>query len=319
MPDTTTSSTNFDTAAYRKLISFALRPEMYFDDVATVRSTPQTHNGVSTYFPFLTEMAAATTPLTEGTDVTPVAIANTGVTVTLAEYGNVVNYTSRWLATSYLPLLPGLANLLGYNAALSIDTVALATLAAGTNVQYGGAATSRVTVAAGHVIDSADVRLARARLAAANARRFPQGAYRAYIHPDVVYDLMSETGEVGWRAVHNYSAPEAIMNGFVGRYEGFDFIETPRATLRANAGVSSLVDVYDTYFIGQEALAKAYSTGTHLDGQSYGPDPMMIRGPIVDSLYREAPFGWYWFGGYGIFREEVIRRLESSSSIGVNT
>jgi hypothetical protein len=39
----------------------------------------------------------------------------------------------------------------------------------------------------------------------------------------------------------------------------------------------------------------------------------------VDSLFREAPMGWYWFGGYAIYRQEAIRRLESSSSIGVNT
>ena len=316
MADTTTASTAFDTQAYRKLISFALRPEMYFDDVAEVKSTPTTHTGSSVYFPFLTEMAAASTPLTEGTDVTPVAVADSGVTLTLAEYGNTVNYTSRWLATSFLPLMPGLANLIGYNSAISIDTVALAVLAAGTNVAYGGSATSRATIVAGSIIDSADVRLAKARLAAAAVRRFDGGAYRAYIHPDVVYDLMSETGDVGWRQPHNYSAVDAIMNGYVGRYEGFDFIETPRATLRPN--VNTTVDGYDTYFVGREAVAKAYSTGTHLDGQSYGPSPLMIRGPIVDSLYREAPFGWYWFGAYGIFRQEAIRRLETSSSIGAN-
>ena len=317
MADTTTASTGFDTAAYNARLGFALRPELYFDDFATVRATAQTHLGTSVYFPFLTEMAAATTPLTEGTDVTPVAIANTGVTVTLEEYGNVVNYTSRWLATSYVPLIPGLANLLGYNAGISMDTIALASVAAGTNVQYGGAATSRATVAAGHIIDSADVRLAYARLRAASVQRI-DGAYRAYIHPDVMYDLKSETGEVGWRAVHNYSAPENILMGSPGYYEGFWFVDSPRTTLRVNAGVGSTVDVYDTYFVGAESIAKAHSTGTHLDGQSLGAQPVTVRGPIVDSLYREAPMGWYWFGGYAIYRQDAIRRLESSSSIGTN-
>lgn len=317
MPDTTTASTGFDTAAYNARLGFALRPELYFDDFATVRATAQTHLGSSVYFPFLTELSAATTPLTEGTDVTPVAIANTGVTVTLEEYGNVVNYTSRWLATSYVPLIPGLANLLGYNAGISLDTVALAAVAAGTNVQYGGAATSRITVAAGHVIDSADVRLAYARLRAAAVQRI-NGSYRAYIHPDVMYDLKSETGEVGWRAVHNYSAPENILMGSPGYYEGFAFVDSPRTTLRVNAGVGGTVDVYDTYFVGAESIAKAHSTGTHLDGQSLGAMPITVRGPIVDSLYREAPMGWYWFGGYAIYRQDAIRRLETSSSIGTN-
>ena len=318
MPDTTTASTTFDTVAWGKRTNFALRPRLYFDDLASVKSTNNTHNGATVNFPFWTEMAAATTPLTEGTDVTPIAVANTDQTLTLAEYGNVVNFTSRWLATSYVPLIPDLANLLGYNAGLSIDTVALGALSAGTNVQYGGAATSRVTVAAASIIDSGDIRLAKARLAAASVMPLPQGAYRAYIHPDVAHDLLAETGEVGWRQVHNYSAPEAIMQGWVGRYHGFDFIETPRATLRVNQGVGGTVDVYDTYFVGAEAVAKAHCTGTHLDGQQLGATPITVRGPIVDSLYREAPMGWYWFGAYGIHRQDAVRRLESSSSIGTN-
>lgn len=318
MADTTTASTAFDTTAYNTRMGFALRPELYFDDFATVKTTPTTHNGSAVYFPFLTEMAAATTPLTEGTDVTPVSIADTGVTLTLAEYGNVVNYTSRWLATSFVPLIPGLANLLGFNAGISIDTIALATVAAGTNVAYGGAATSRVTVAAGHTISSANVRLSYARLRSLNVQRI-NGAYRAYVHPDVMYDLKSETGEVGWRAVHTYSAPENILMGSPGYYEGFFWVDTPRTTVRVNAGVGSVVDVYDTYFVGAEGIAKGFSTGTHLDGQNMGPAPITVRGPIVDSLYREAPMGWYWFGAYGIYRQESVRRLETSSSIANNT
>jgi len=315
MADTTTASTAFDTTAYNTRMGYALRPELYFDDFATVKSTPTTHNGSAVYFPFLTEMAAATTPLTEGTDVTPVSIADSGVTLTLAEYGNVVNYTSRWLATSYVPLIPGLSNLLGFNAGISIDTIALATVSGGTNVQYGGAATSRATIVAGSVIDSPDVRLAYARLRGLNVQRI-NGAYRAYTHPDVMYDLKSETGEVGWRAVHNYSAPDNILMGSPGYYEGFFWVDTPRATLRPN--VNTTVDAYDTYFVGAEGIAKAFSTGTHLDGQTMGAQPITVRGPVVDSLYREAPMGWYWFGAYGIYRQEAIRRLETSSSIGAN-
>ena len=315
MADTTTASTAFDTQAYNTRMGYALRPELYFDDFATVKSTPTTHNGSSVYFPFLTEMAPAVTPLTEGTDVTPVSIADSGITLALAEYGNVVNYTSRWLATSFVPLIPGLANLLGFNAGISIDTIALATVAGGTNVSYGGAATSRATIVAGSTISSPNIRLAYARLRGLNVQRI-NGAYRAYTHPDVMYDLKSETGEVGWRAVHTYSAPDNILMGSPGYYEGFFWVDTPRTTLRPN--VNTTVDGYDTYFVGAEGIAKAFSTGTHLDGQGMGASPITVRGPIVDSLYREAPMGWYWFGAYGIYRQEAIRRLETSSSIGAN-
>jgi N4-gp56 family major capsid protein len=318
MVDTTTALTGFDTVAYNTSMGFALRPELYFDNLATVKSTPMTHRGASVQFPFLTEMAAAVTPLTEGTDVTPVALADSNIPLTFVEYGNVVNYTSKWLATSYVPLIPGVANLLGFNAGISIDTITVAIVAAGTNVSYGGSATTRLTVAGTSIIASRDVRLAYARLRALNVQT-NGGSYQAFIHPDVAYDLKSETGDLGWRVPHNMSQYENIASGVIGHYEGFDFIDTPRTTLRADAGTPSTVDVYDTYFLGAQALAKGFSTGDHLDGQSLGADPIAIRGPIVDSLYRESPMGWYWLGGYTLYRQAAVRRLESGSSIGVNT
>jgi len=41
-----------------------------------------------------------------------------------------------------------------------------------------------------------------------------------------------------------------------------------------------------------------------------------VRGPVVDSLMRFNPVGWYWLGGYGIFRQAAIRVINSSSSLG---
>jgi hypothetical protein len=47
--------------------------------------------------------------------------------------------------------------------------------------------------------------------------------------------------------------------------------------------------------------------------------PQIRRGPVVDSLMRFNPIGWYWLGGYGLFRQASLRRIESSSSIGANS
>jgi hypothetical protein len=66
--------------------------------------------------------------------------------------------------------------------------------------------------------------------------------------------------------------------------------------------------------MGRQALAKAHSI---VDGN--GPVPKIVRGPIVDTLERFQPVGWYWLGGYGRFREASLRRVESSSSIGANS
>lgn len=315
MAFTTTGSVTYDQTAYDLLARFAYRPELYFDRWADVRSTNLTNRGSSVTFFQQSDLAVATTPLTEDVDVIPVALSNTSVNVPLYEYGNATVTTARLSASSVVEIDPLAANVIGYNAGISIDTIAGNVMAAGTNVSYGGSATSRVTVAAGHTLTSALVRRMYARLRAANVPTFDGGLYVAMIHPNVAYDLKSETGEVGWRAPQVYGASQAnIANGEIGAYEGFRFIVSPRAPEFVNAGSGSTVEVYRSLFFGREAMAKAFSTGG-----GYGPDPVIVRGEVTDVLRRFTPLGWKHFCGYSTFRADALQAVETSSSIATNT
>ena len=315
MAFTTTGSVSYDQAAYDLLARYAYRPELYFDRWADVRSTNMTNRGSSVTFFQQSDLAVATTPLTEDVDVTPVALSNTSVSVSLLEYGNATVTTARLSATSVVEIDPLAANVIGYNAGISIDTIAGNVMAAGTNVRYAGTATSRTTIGTGDTLDSADVRRAYADLRTANVPTFDGGMYVAMIHPHVAYDLKAETGEIGWRAPQVYGASQAnIANGEIGAYEGFRFIVSPRAPEFVNAGVGSTVEVYRSLFFGREAMAKAYSTGG-----GYGPDPVVVRGEVTDVLRRFTPLGWKHFVGYSTFRTDALRAVESASSIGANT
>jgi len=314
MPFTTTGSVTYDTAAYDLLARFAYRPELYFDGWCDVKPTAQSHRGSSVTFYQQSDMAVATTPLTEDVDVSPVAISNTSVTVTPLEYGNATVTTARLDATSHIEIDPLVANVIGYNAGISIDTVAGLAWAAGTNVSYQGAATSRVTVSAGNVLTSAAFRRAFAQLTAANVPKHDGGMYIAMIHPNTAYDLKSETGDLGWRAPQVYGASQAaIANGEIGAYEGFRVIVSPRAPEFINAGVTSTVEVYRSLFFGREAIAKA-----HWGAGGYGPDPSVVRGEVTDILRRFTPIGWRHAVGYSTFRTDAMRAVESSSSIATN-
>lgn len=244
-------------------------------------------------------------------------MANSQVTVTLVEYGNAVNVTRKLIGTSMIPVMPAVANLLGYNAGRSMDTVVFNILVAGTNVVYGGNATSRTTIDAADTITSAKIRQILASLREANVADFG-GMYNAFIHPRVSYDLRSETGAAAWRDPHIYSQPSEIWNGEIGAYEGFRFIESPTVApwvdASNGAGAAGTVDVYPTLFMGRESLAKAWSSA---DGG--GPQPKIIMSPVIDKLRRLQPAGWYFLGGFSRFREASIYRLEAASSIGSNT
>jgi N4-gp56 family major capsid protein len=324
MAYTTTSSVSYDTAAYDLLLRFPYRAELYFNRFADVKPTQTTHRGSSVTFFTQSDMAVATTPLTEDVDVTPVALANTSVTVTPAEYGNATVLTAKLMATSMMEVDQAAANVLGYNAGVSIDTIALATWQAGTNVRYAAGddtaspPVSRVTVdygAAGsrNTLRAHDLRRAYAELTAANVPTF-DGYYVAMLHPDVAFDLKSETGEAGWRAPEVYSnRTGGIATGEIGAFEGFRVIVSPRAPSFVNAGTGSIVDVYRSLFWGREAVAMA-----HYNGGGYGAEPVSVKGPVTDVLRRFQPLGWKHAVGYGAFRAEALRAVESASSIANN-
>src|SRR5205823_332009 len=251
--------------------------------------------GSAVKFTIMNDLAFATTALNESTDVTPVAISDSQVTVTLAEYGNAVTTTALARGTAFLDLDPIVANVVGWNAGGSLDTLAKGILQAGTNISYslgtGAAPAGRSSVTPLNTITANDFRNARAQLLRGNVPMIG-GYYMNFIHPDVAYDLQGQTGAATWNEPHAYSQPENIWTGELGSFSGFRCIETPRAPIFADAGSSTTnTDVYRTMFMGRQALAKAYS---YVDGN--GPFPMVVPGPVTDSLRRFVPIGWYWLG-----------------------
>ncbi len=254
--ETTTSSLSVDQVAFDRLAYFALRSELLFDQAADVQPTQQAMPGTGVTFTIFADIAAATSTLNEVTDVTPVAMSDSQVTVTLEEYGNAVVTTAKLRGTAFLDVNASAANIVGYNAGDSIDQVVSSVLAGGSNVTYatGGATdpSSRTTINTDDVLIGDDVRKVVAQLRKANVATF-NGAYMGYIHPDVSYDFRGANGAANWRDPHAYVDTANIYNGEIGQWESVRFIETPRAPLFANAsnnsGSSGTIDVYATLII----------------------------------------------------------------------
>lgn len=320
---TTIGDVQFDQTAYNLAADYAFRPQNYFDQCASVRPTAQAHPGKTVTFPIVSDLPIQSTSIDESTDVTPQVMADTTVVVALAEYGAAVKTSALLRGTSYIaPFDPIVAEVIGYNAGASIDIIARNVLTGGTaSVAYGGTATSRATVVPTGTLTAAMVRQTTTFLRRNNTPTIG-GAYIGYIHPDVSYDLRSEgsgTTTANWRDPHVYSDPGAIWNGEIGMFEGVRFIEASRSRIFSDAGSSTTnTDVYATIILGAQALAKAYS---YTDGN--GPEPRVFPGPVTDTLRRFVPMGWYWLGGYKLYRDATgvgfaTRRLETASSIGAN-
>ena len=215
--------------AYDRLLEFALRAEPLIRSVADKTPAQQSIPGSTVVLQKYVDLNAVTDTLTETVDPDSVALSTPNtVTITLNEYGNSVLVTRALELFSLADVDPAIANVIAFNLADSIDQVAMTTLNGGSNVIYGGSATSTATVAAASTLDSADIRKAVAKLRSNKAAYRKGSLYWTGIHPEVSHDLRAETGAAGWRDPHNYSAPDNIWAGEIGQYEGAFFVESPR-------------------------------------------------------------------------------------------
>ena len=295
----TTTSTLDDqvSTAFDQVAHFALRSQPLFEMVADVRSTAQSHNGSGVQFTFYADMAQATSALTEATDVTAVALTDSAVTVTLAEYGNAVITTAKVRGTSFLNVDADAANIVGYNMADSMDKIVSDVANGGSNVTHVGQS-SRGAITASDVYTAAEGRKAVAQLRGRSAPGWENGNYMAIIHPDVSYDLRGDTAVTDVIAYQIRQDGAPVRAGSIGTFNGIEYVENSRAGLVADGG-SGTVDVYQTLICGRQGLAKAFSRAA-----GFGPEPSIVVGPVTDTLRRFNPIGWYHLVGYGRFREE---------------
>jgi len=207
----------------------------------------------SVTFTIASDLAEATTALNETSDVTPVAMSDSYITVTPLEYGNAVQLTSKLGATAFLEVNPIAANVVGWNAGISTDGIARTAAGAGTNVAYA-AGTTRAGLAKTNTLTGDMVRKAVANLRKNNVPTF-NGMYKGIIHPDASYDFRGATGGTNWSDPHVYSDPSGIYNGVIGNFQGVQFMETPRAPFFSDGGTNS-------YTISTIAVASSVATLT---------------------------------------------------------
>lgn len=307
----TAAFANLVQAAYDRLVEFQLRAQPLHREVADKRPAQQNMPGSSVTFELYNDLSTATNTLTETVDPDAVAIGNPStVQVTLAEYGNAVLRTRLLNLFSFSDVDPAIANIVAFNMVDSIDAVVLAVLVAGTNVirEQGGSMVlsggANGSITSTDTIKTRDIFAAVAKLRTNKAIPRKGSLYWSAIHPEVSYDLRSETGSnnAGWIAPHAYSAPGSIWAGEIGEYGGAYFVETPRAFNDTTGSASTRV--FYTLFAGQQALAEALAEEFHV-----------VVGPVVDKLMRARPIGWYGVAGWSIFRQPALYQVRTTSSI----
>ena len=248
---TTSSISNLVQAAYDQYVRMALRSIPVMRSLADVKPVQQAMPGSSVVFSIYSDLAQATSTLTESSDVSSIALGNPSqVTVTLSEYGSAVSTTKKLNLTSFNDVDSALADIIAYNAADSIDNVVGQVLCAGTQVIYangpsGTVPTSSAAVLPVDTITTADIRNAVVTLRTNKALPRIGELYAAYLHPRQSADLRAESGTGGFQELTKYVERTPFTAGAVGVLEGAFVVETPRVLngLKLAAGLSTTTTI----------------------------------------------------------------------------
>jgi len=298
----TSAISNLVQTAYDQYVRMALRSIPVMRALADVKPVQQAMPGSSVVFSIYSDLAQATSTLTESLDVSSIALGNPNqVTVTLQEYGSAVTTTKKLNLTSFNDVDAALADIIAYNAADSIDSVVASVLTSGSNAIYAGTATNTAGIKADQLITVSDIRQAVTELRTNKALPRIGELYAGYLHPRQTDDLRAETGTGGFQDLTKFVDRTPFVAGAVGVIEGAFIVETPRVPYATNG----TTNVYKAVIAGREALAEAQ-----------GQDISTIIGPQIDALRRYHTIGWYYFGGWNILRQAALYRVESAATNG---
>jgi N4-gp56 family major capsid protein len=270
----------------------------------------------------------ATTPLVEGVTPTGSKLANQDYTVTLAQYGDFVTITDVVADTHTDPVLQTATDILGEQAALTVETLRFNVLKAGTNVFYGNNVAGRTDVVT--AISLTDQRRVTTSLNRQNAKKITsivgstadyntksvEAAYMAVVHPDLETDIR---GMSGFKPVADYGPHTSPMEGEIGSVEQVRYLSSTvmapwadgggtKGAMRSTSG--TLADVYPVLIFGRDAFGIV-----PLKGKS-AMTPMVVnpKPSSGDPLGQRGTVGWKLWTATVILQEAFMARLEVAAT-----
>jgi N4-gp56 family major capsid protein len=291
---TTTSGLNDASAIYydRKLLT-RLMINLFLQDNAETRNLPK---GSGTQLQFLrpVNLAAITSPLTEGTNPNGQTWQTTKILATPVQYGGYIAYSDRLIMEAYDNITEAMHDVLGYQAGLSLDTICNVALDGNVTTQYTGTAVSEITTA--NAVSALDFRKAAKKLKTLGVLPFEDGCYHAVIHPATAADLQADTAAGAWLDVNKYvsggSSHEDLLMGEIGKLYGIRFQESSNIT--TGTGASSAV-TYHNYVFGKEGFGavdvanQGIQKIVHQPGDSGVADPLNLNGTIGWKAFAVFP------------------------------
>lgn len=254
--------------------------------------------------PKYTRLTPVSSALDQDDDVASVALADAGITLTPAEYGNVVTRTALASLQTGGTVDLAAARLIGINAGQSRDVIAIAAMDQSSNVVIAGAGTEGA-VTGDDIMNKTFMSRMYNKLARSSVPTLADGYYVMVAHDDVIHDIRKSSDAGSFEDVNKYTSSDAVLRFEVGRYCGFRIVRNNFCTVADQTGTGT-VDVYNSYFLGFNGLGLAESM------------PVQTVFSMTDKLQRFLHVGWKGAFAYKIVDTDALWVGRTASSVGTN-
>jgi N4-gp56 family major capsid protein len=267
-------------------------------------------------------LTAATSALSEGTAPAGSQLATTDITATIAQYGDFVTLTDVVQYETPDAVLMETAEILGDQAADTLDQLTRDVISAGTSVIYSDVSTNaaRTDIATTDIITTTVIKKAVKTLKNNLAKKLTKmvnpstgystsplnACYVGFVHPNIAYTMKGFTGFV---PVEKYSSNQTAMEGEIGTFDEVRFIETTNSKVFTNGGAGAAVDVYSTLILGSDAYGI-----TRISGQAMKNiiKPLGSAGS-ADPLDQISTSGWKATFVAKILNNAFMTRIETAA------
>ena len=285
--------------------------QLVHDQFGQKRPIPA-NGGKTIEFRKFSNLAKATTALTEGVTPNGKKLNVTSITATVAQYGDYIVQSDILELTALDNTILEATKILGKQAGLTLDTVTRNVLISGTNVNYcpkvatNGTeteVTSRSALDTTAKLTVKEIQKAVAKLRANNAPTI-NGDYVAIVHPYVAYDLMRDPE---WIEAHKYAQPDNLYTGEIGKVAGVRFVQSSEAAILFGESCPTGLGVFCTLIFGEGAYGVTEITGGGLQtivkqkGSAGTADPLDQRSSV----------GWKAIKTAELLVENYLIRIES--------
>ena len=267
----------------------------------------------------------ADTPLVEGVTPAGSTLENRDYTVTLQQYGDFLRYTDVIVDTheDFPPLLREMTDILGEQAAHTIETLRFNVLKAGTNVFYANGSTRN---AVNTPLTLGLQRRITRSMKRQNAKPITnmlastvkyntqpiESAFIALCHPDVENDIREMDGFI---SVKQYGSNTEPMEGEIGNVEDVRYIRSTVFESWADAGGAAgamlstsgtNADVYPILYLARDAYGIVPLRGKE------AVEVMVVQPKATDNdpLAQRGTIGWKCWNATVILQDAFMVRAE---------